>query len=113
MSTNERDCILVRLYDLVRDRCLNPRDDSYITSLLKNAPDALSAKITEEASELTEACETGTRDHIIHEVADLWFHCLVLLGSESIPPDEIYQELERRWGTSGLTEKAQRGKRQR
>jgi len=47
---------------------------------------------------------------MIHEMGDLWFHCTVLLGYWDIPPEEVYRELTRRWGQSGLEEKAQRKK---
>ena len=105
-STKSSGCILDMLYDVVRDRCRNPQNDSYVASLLSGGADALYAKIIEEAGELVAASRHRVPEQIVHEAADLWFHTIVLLGSLNIPPREIYQELERRWGTSGLQEKA-------
>ena len=107
MST-END-ILAELYTVVRSRCSTPSASSYVTALLQAGPDALHAKIAEEASELAGASASKDRTSIIHEAADLWFHCMVLLGHHGIHPREIYEELRQRRGISGLAEKAGRG----
>ena len=100
--------ILDRLSEVIRQRkaCLSP--DSYVASLLQQGKEKMHAKLTEEVGELVEASELGNREHIVHEAADLIFHTLVLLGQWDIPPGEIYGELVRRWGVSGITEKESR-----
>ena len=110
MSTTPESDIFDRLYAVIRDRAGTPRADSYVSGLLCRGPDAIHAKIDEESAELTEASTQRNRDAIVHEAADLWFHTMVLLGYHEIEPSRIRAELERRWGTSGLQEKAARSK---
>ena len=100
--------VLDRVYATICDR----RDHataatSYVKKLLDAAPASVHAKILEEAGEVTTA--TGP-DHLAHEVADLWFHTMVLLAAERVPVERVYEELARREGTSGLVEKASRTK---
>ncbi|MCG7946667.1 MAG: phosphoribosyl-ATP diphosphatase, partial [Candidatus Thiodiazotropha taylori] len=64
----------------------------------------------EEATETVMAAKDGDADKIVYETADLWFHTLVLLAHQGLGPDLVLQELQRRFGLSGLEEKAQRGK---
>ena len=66
--------------------------------------------MAEEATETVVAARGGERAVIVHEVADLWFHCLVMLAWHRIPLAEVLAELERREGRSGLDEKASRPK---
>ena len=100
--------ILDRLYEVIRQRKETPSPDSYVTSLFVKGTAKMHAKISEEAGELVEASELGDRDHIVHETADLIFHTMVLLSQWDIPPEEIYGELARRWGVSGIKEKESR-----
>jgi phosphoribosyl-ATP pyrophosphohydrolase len=65
-------------------------------------------KVGEEATETVIAAKNGDKQHLIYEMADLWFHCLVLLADQNLQPDDVLQELQRRFGLSGLAEKAQR-----
>ena len=65
-------------------------------------------KIGEEATETVIAAKDGDKQQIIYEMADLWFHCMVLLADQGLAPDDVLQELQRRFGLSGLDEKAQR-----
>ncbi len=102
MSINKKDDILSKLYDVVQDRRQNPRPDSYVSSVLQEGREKIHSKISEETGELIVASQKASRDDIIHEMADLWFHCVVLLGSWDIQPSAVYQELARRWGRSGL-----------
>lgn len=85
--------------------------DSYVASLYKKGTDAILKKIGEEATETILAAKQGDDAHLVHELADLWFHTLVLLAHKELHPKEVLSELERRFGVSGLQEKAQRGKR--
>jgi phosphoribosyl-ATP pyrophosphohydrolase/phosphoribosyl-AMP cyclohydrolase len=70
--------------------------------------DTILKKIGEEAAELLISGKGGNKDEVIHEMADLWFHTLVLLGHLDISPEEVYGELKRRFGTSGIEEKERR-----
>jgi len=81
---------------------------SYVAGLYAKGIDAVLKKIGEEATETVIAAKSGERDQIIHEVADLWFHTLVLLAQQGLKPDEVLAELDRRFGTSGIDEKAAR-----
>jgi phosphoribosyl-ATP pyrophosphohydrolase len=67
-------------------------------------------KIGEEASETIIAAKSGDKKQIIYETADLWFHSLVLLAQQDLSADDVLKELERRFGLSGLDEKASRTK---
>lgn len=81
---------------------------SYVAGLYAKGLDAILKKIGEEATETVVAAKGGKRDQIVHEIADLWFHTLVLLAQQGLKPDDILVELERRFGVSGLDEKAAR-----
>ena len=81
---------------------------SYVASLLARGDDAILKKIGEEATETLLAAKGSDSSALVHEVADLWFHCLVLLASRNLAPADVVAELERRHGTSGLDEKRSR-----
>ncbi len=100
--------IIDRVYQVIRDRKASPRPDSYVCRLLEGGDDAILKKIGEEAVEVVLAAKGADDDALVHEVADLVFHTLVLLGARDIPPARVAAELERRFGTSGLAEKASR-----
>jgi len=94
--------ITQRLYETVSHRKANPRSDSYVSKLLQGDVDRILKKVVEEAGEVVLAGKNSNREEIICEMADLWFHSLVMLGHYSIPPEEIYQELGKRFGKSGI-----------
>jgi phosphoribosyl-ATP pyrophosphohydrolase len=81
---------------------------SYVAALCAKGDDAILKKVGEEATETVMAAKDGDKLRIIAEVADLWFHCLVLLARHGLGPDDVRAELARREGTSGLAEKAAR-----
>jgi len=81
---------------------------SYVASLLAKGDDAVLKKIGEEATEAVMAAKDGDKLRIVAEVADLWFHCLVLLASRGLGPADVRAELARREGMSGIAEKAAR-----
>ncbi|BAO43650.1 phosphoribosyl-ATP diphosphatase [Thiolapillus brandeum] len=83
-------------------------DSSYVASLYHKGLDAILKKIGEEATETVMAAKDGDKDKIIYETADLWFHSMVLLAQQGLGPDDVLKELERRFGLSGLEEKASR-----
>ncbi len=83
---------------------------SYVASLFAKGDDAILKKIGEEATETVMAAKDGDKIRLVAEVADLWFHCLVLLARHGLGPDAIRDELARREGVSGHAEKASRGR---
>lgn len=82
---------------------------SYVATLFAKGKDAIIKKVGEEATEAVMAAKDGDKIRLTAEIADLWFHCLVLLECLGLGPDDVLAELERREGTSGLAEKAARG----
>ena len=108
MTEQSRQAILDAVYQVIQERKKHPSDTSYVASLYARGLDKILGKIGEEATEVAVAGKGGQVDEVISEVADLWFHTLVLLGYYELPPERIYAELERRFGTSGLAEKASR-----
>jgi len=107
---SERDDILQAVYQVIQERKSASADSSYTASLLQKGVDKILKKLGEEATEVVIAGKGGKREEIVYETADLFFHALVLLGYYDIPPEEIYAELRRRFGTSGIAEKASRPK---
>ena len=100
--------ILERLEAAIAARRAADPASSYVAKLNAKGLDAILKKIGEEATETVIAAKAGERDGVIHETADLWFHCLVLLGRQGIAVSEVLAELERREGRSGIEEKASR-----
>ncbi len=107
---SERDDILQAVYQVIQERKSASADSSYTASLLQKGVDKILKKLGEEATEVVIAGKGGKREEIVYETADLFFHTLVLLGFYDISPEEIYAELRRRFGTSGVAEKASRSK---
>lgn len=83
---------------------------SYVASLYAKGLDAILKKVGEEAAEALIAAKGGDHSQVIHEIADLWFHTLVLLAHQGLGPDAVLDELRRRLGISGHAEKAARGR---
>jgi len=81
---------------------------SYVATLFAKGDDAIIKKIGEEATEAVMAAKDGDKIRLTSELADLWFHSLVLLVRHGLGPEAVLAELERREGTSGLKEKASR-----
>ena len=100
--------LLERLEAAIEARRGADPSSSYVASLDARGLDAILKKVGEEATELVVAGKGGERKAIVHEAADLWFHCLVLLAWHRVPVAEVMAELERREGRSGLAEKASR-----
>lgn len=106
----QNDDILQAVYQVIRERKANQSEQSYTASLMAKGIDKILKKLGEEATELVIAGKGGSRDEIVYETADLFFHTLVLLGYYDIDPDEVYTELRRRFGISGIAEKESRKK---
>jgi phosphoribosyl-ATP pyrophosphohydrolase len=100
--------ILDRLAETLEARKLASPDSSYVAKLYSKGTDAILKKIGEEATETVMAAKDGQPEKIIYEVADLWFHTLVLLVHKGLKPADVLNELARREGLSGLVEKANR-----
>jgi phosphoribosyl-ATP pyrophosphohydrolase len=84
-------------------------DSSYVASLYARGVDTVLKKVGEEAVETVIAGKGADDDALVHEVADLWFHCLIMLAQRGLHPRQVLAELERRFGVSGHDEKAARG----
>ena len=104
------DEILSTLEKILEQRKSATSDKSYVASLYNQGTDKILDKISEESAEVINAAKDEGKDKIIHEVADLWFHTLVLLRHKNISIKEIETELIRRFGVSGHTEKTARYK---
>jgi len=104
--------ILNKLVAVLEARKGADPDSSYVAGLYAKGLDAILKKIGEEATETVIAAKEGNAEQIIYETADLWFHTLVLLVDQGLHPDQVLEELARRFGTSGLEEKAQRSRQQ-
>jgi phosphoribosyl-ATP pyrophosphohydrolase len=102
--------VLERLSQVLEERKHADPDGSYVANLYAKGADAILKKIGEEATETVMAAKDGEADKIVHEVADLWFHTLVLLAHRGLGPEAVLNELDRRFGLSGIEEKARRGK---
>lgn len=99
---------LNKLSVVLEERKSAAPDSSYVAKLYSKGLDAILKKIGEEATETVMAAKDGVPDKVIYEVADLWFHTLVLLKHLELEPQQVLDELERRFGLSGLEEKANR-----
>ena len=108
MMTTPTDEILRQLAEVLEARKGAEPDSSYVASLYAKGLDAILKKIGEEATETVMAAKDGVADKIVYEVADLWFHTLVLLAQQGLGPDQVLTELARRFGISGHDEKASR-----
>lgn len=102
--------VLHALADVIASRKGMKPEESYVASLLARAPGKIHEKIAEESGEVIDASLHKPNAEIVHEIADLIFHTWVLMGHHGIAPTEIEAELARRFGVSGHTEKAGRGK---
>ncbi|MBT8439174.1 MAG: phosphoribosyl-ATP diphosphatase [Gammaproteobacteria bacterium] len=99
---------LTKLAAVLEERKQADPDSSYVAKLYSKGLDAILKKIGEEATETVMAAKDGEKDKIIYEMADLWFHSMVLLSQQGLSPQDVLDELERRFGLSGLEEKASR-----
>ncbi len=101
---------LSKLADVINSRKQADPETSYVASLNNKGLDAVLKKIGEEASEIIVAAKNGESEQVIYETADLWFHTLVMLDNLDLRPEAVLEELERRFGQSGIEEKASRKK---
>ena len=106
----ENSKILERVYSVIESRKGSNPASSYTASLLSQGTPEIARKVGEEAVETITAALAAENKHIIAESADLLFHLLVLWAEKGITPEEVWAELIRREGTSGLEEKSARPK---
>lgn len=100
--------ILTRVAATLESRKSSEAGSSYVASLYAKGLDAILKKVAEEAAETIMAAKDGDKQHIVYEVADLWFHSMILLAQQGLGPQDVLNELARREGVSGHTEKAAR-----
>lgn len=100
--------ILKQLAEVLEQRKNADPESSYVARLHSKGLDAILKKIGEEATETVMAAKDGHVDKIIYETADLWFHTMVMLSHKGLSHEDVLSELARRFGISGLEEKANR-----
>ncbi len=100
--------ILKKLTETLEARKKDDPTKSYTASLYRDGLEAILKKVNEEAFETIVAARQGDDKELIHEVADLWFHTLVLMAHKNLSVEDILNELARREGTSGIEEKESR-----
>ncbi|KPK39343.1 MAG: phosphoribosyl-ATP pyrophosphatase [Gammaproteobacteria bacterium SG8_47] len=108
MSTSSD--ILERLSEVLEQRKGADPGSSYVAKLYASGLDTILKKVGEEATETVLAAKGGDRAQIVYETADLWFHTLIMLAHQGVTPQEVLAELARRFGVSGIEEKANRSK---
>ncbi|MFV2029089.1 phosphoribosyl-ATP diphosphatase [Neisseria sp. S1] len=100
--------VLSRVQDVIDSRKEGDPQSSYVAQLLHKGEDKILKKVIEEAGEVLMASKDGGSEHLVYEVADVWFHTMVLLAHHGLRVEDVIQELARREGLSGLAEKAAR-----
>ena len=105
---SEKEKVILRLYSVIKDRIQNNAENSYVNSLHKAGINKISEKLGEEAVETIIAILAKQKKDIVHESADLLFMLLIALAEKGINPNEIFDELIKREGVSGIKEKESR-----
>ena len=108
MSAAMDSGILLRLARVIEQRLGDDPGSSYVASLQQKGLDRMLRKVAEESTEFLFAARDGDRREVVYEAADLWFHTLVVLAHLDLGPEDVLEELERRFGLSGIEEKAAR-----
>jgi phosphoribosyl-ATP pyrophosphohydrolase len=101
---------LERIAALIEERRGGDPERSYVARLMSKDEDAVLKKVGEEATETVLAAKSGDRLHLVREVTDLWFHCMIVLARHGLGPADVLAEMQRREGISGIDEKAARKK---
>jgi phosphoribosyl-ATP pyrophosphohydrolase len=100
--------IFDQLSEVLEQRKNADDGSSYVAKLYAGGDDAILKKVGEEAIETILAAKGDDKSHLVYETADLWFHTMVMLAHKGIKPQDVMDELGRRFGLSGLEEKASR-----
>lgn len=101
---------LERIAAAINERKGGDPTKSYVAKLFAGGDDAMLKKIGEEATEVVLAAKGTDRLHLVREVTDLWFHCMIVLARHGLGPADVLAEMQRREGISGVDEKAARKK---
>ena len=101
---------LERIAAAINERKSGDPTKSYVAKLFAGGDDAILKKIGEEATEVVLAAKGTDRLHLVREVTDLWFHCMIVLARHGLGPADVLAEMQRREGISGVDEKAARKK---
>jgi len=101
---------LEKLAEVIEQRKAAQPESSYVATLYHKGMDAILKKVGEEATETIIAAKGDDDEQLVYETADLWFHTLVMLAARDLGPADVLAELERRFGLSGIDEKAARNK---
>ena len=105
-----KDEYLESLLSLIKSKKNDDPEISYTALLRQKGLNEILSKISEEAEETIIAAQSEGNEQLVHEIADLWFHCLVLLSQKNLTVNDITNELKKRQGTSGIEEKNNRVK---
>ena len=101
---------LERIARVIKERKRGDPAKSYVAKLFAQGDDVMLKKIGEEATETVLAAKSGDRLHLVREITDLWFHCMIVLERHGLGPQDVLAEMQRREGISGIDEKAARKK---
>ena len=102
------DQVLIAIQNVIDSRKGQDPEASYVAQLLHTGEDKILKKVIEEAGEVLMASKDGGGEHLVYEVAGVWFHTQVLLAYHGLRVEDVVNELARRQGLSGLAEKAAR-----
>lgn len=100
--------VLYHIADTLEERKKADPEHSYVSTLFHQGQDLILKKVAEECAEVIMASKDGDRLHLVRELADLWFHSMVLMAHHGLRPEHVLDELHRREGISGHDEKASR-----
>ena len=110
MADTDDSAVLERLYAAIEARKGADPEESYTARLFARGPDKIAQKLGEEAVETVIAAAAGRRGEVVTESADLLYHLLVAWAQVGVAPKEVWDELARREGVSGIAEKRARSK---
>jgi phosphoribosyl-AMP cyclohydrolase / phosphoribosyl-ATP pyrophosphohydrolase len=102
--------VIKDVFEVIKKRKSASADKSYVASLYSKGLPKILEKVKEESGELIEAAEKKGKNDVVYELCDLWFHSMVLLANQGIDIEDVFGELARRFGTSGIEEKESRPK---
>ena len=88
--------VFTELYKVIEDRRANPQDGSYTCYLFDKGLDKILKKVGEECAETIIAAKNGNKEETVGEIADLFYHVLVMMVNEGIPLTDVTAELDRR-----------------
>lgn len=108
MTNSSTGDLLGQLQDVLEQRKSVDASESYVASLYSQGLNKILEKVGEEATETVLAAKDGNKEELVKETADLWFHTMVMLADQGLSAADVIDELARRFGLSGLDEKASR-----